>query len=118
EVMLAAFIFGLALGGLAVRRRIDAAREPAQLLARAQVAMGLAALASLPLYDYTFSLMEALMQALARSDTGYRLFNASGALIAGLIMLPASFCSGITLPIITAAITRRLGCEAAIGKVY
>src|SRR5436190_2149250 len=69
EVMLAAFIFGLALGGLAVRRRIDAAREPAHLLARVQIAMGLAALASLPLYDYTFSLMEALMQALARSDT-------------------------------------------------
>src|SRR5882724_3419139 len=118
EVMLAAFIFGLALGGLAVRRRIDAAREPAQLLARVQIAMGLAALASLPLYDYTFSLMEALMHALARSDTGYRLFNASGALIAALIMLPASFCAGMTLPLITAALLRRGRGEAAIGQVY
>src|SRR5258707_6226519 len=118
EVMLAAFIFGLALGGLAVRRRIDAAREPALLLARVQIAMGLAALASLPLYDYTFSLMEALMQALARSDTGYRLFNASAALIAGLIMLPASFCAGMTLPLITAALLRRGRGEAAIGQVY
>ncbi|HZE60471.1 MAG TPA: hypothetical protein VE085_07945 [Burkholderiales bacterium] len=118
EVMLAAFIFGLALGGLAVRRRIDALREPAQLLARVQIAMGLAALASLPLYDYTFSLMEALMHALARSDTGYRLFNASGALIAALIMLPASFCAGMTLPLITAALLRRGRGEAAIGQVY
>src|SRR4051812_14779993 len=38
EVMLAAFIFGLALGGLSVRRRIEAARDPVQLLARAQIA--------------------------------------------------------------------------------
>src|SRR4051794_13835734 len=118
ELMLAAFIFGLALGGLAVRRRIDAAREPVRLLAWVQIAMGLAALASLPLYDYTFSLMEALMHALARSDLGYRLFSVSGALIAGLIMLPASFCAGMTLPLITAALLRRGRGEAAIGQVY
>src|SRR2546423_2512813 len=59
ELMLAAFILGLALGGLAVRRRIDAAREPVRILARVQIAMGLAALATLPLYDSTFSLLEA-----------------------------------------------------------
>jgi predicted membrane-bound spermidine synthase len=118
EVMLAAFIFGLALGGLAVRRRIDATREPVHLLARVQIAMGLAALATLPLYDTTFSLMEALMHALARNDTGYQLFNAAGALIAGLIMLPATFCAGMTLPLITAALLRRGRGEAAIGQVY
>jgi len=118
EVMLAAFVFGLALGGLAVRRRIDAAREPVRILARVQIAMGLAALATLPLYDVTFDVMEALMHGLARSETGYRLFNVSGALIAGLIMLPATFCAGMTLPLITAALLRRGRGEAAIGQVY
>jgi spermidine synthase len=54
ELMLAAFISGLALGGLAVRRRIDAAGEPLRLLAAVQLVMGLAALATLPVYDATW----------------------------------------------------------------
>src|SRR3989337_1893696 len=33
ELMLATFIFGLALGGLAVRRRVDTGLEPGRLLA-------------------------------------------------------------------------------------
>src|SRR6185503_19486416 len=118
ELMLAVFILGLALGGLAVRRRIDGAGPPERLLAGAQVVMGLAALATLPVYDITFSLMEALMKGLARNEIGYQLFNLSGALIAGLIMLPATFCAGMTLPLITAALLRRGRGEQAIGQVY
>jgi len=118
ELMLATFIFGLALGGLAVRRRADAAPEPARLLARVQIAMGLAALGTLPVYDFTFSLMEALLKGLARSETGYLLFNVSGAAIAAMVMLPATFCAGMTLPLITAALLRRGAGEAAIGQVY
>jgi len=118
ELMLATFILGLALGGLAVRRRADAAPEPARLLAGVQVAMGLAALATLPVYDFTFSLMETLLKGLARSETGYLLFNLSGAAIAALVMLPATFFAGMTLPLITAALLRRGAGEAAIGQVY
>jgi spermidine synthase len=118
ELMLATFIFGLALGGLAVRRRVDAAREPAQLLAWVQVAMGLAALATLPVYDGTFYLMEWLLKGLARTEAGYLLFNVSGAAIAALVMLPATFCAGMTLPLITGALLRRGAGEAAIGQVY
>jgi predicted membrane-bound spermidine synthase len=118
ELMLATFIFGLALGGLAVRRRIDAAAEPTRLLAAVQVAMGLAALATLPVYDATFSLMEALMQGVARSEAGYRLVNMAGAFIAALVMLPATFCAGMTLPLLTAALLRRGRGEAAIGQAY
>jgi spermidine synthase len=118
ELMLATFILGLALGGVAVRRRLDAAAEPVRLLAWVQIAMGLAALATLPVYDLTFSLMEALMRGLARNDTGYLLFNAGGAAVAGLVMLPATFCAGMTLPLLTAALLRRGAGEAAIGKVY
>src|SRR5436190_9026436 len=50
ELMLATFIAGLAIGGLAIRRRIDRLSEPLRALALVQVAMGLAALATLPLY--------------------------------------------------------------------
>ncbi len=118
ELMLATFIFGLALGGYAVRRRVDAAADPLQLLAWVQVAMGLAALATLPVYDFTFSLMETLMKGLARSETGYWLFNLSGAAIAALVMLPATFCAGMTLPLLTGALLRRGAGESAIGRVY
>jgi len=75
ELMLATFILGLALGGLAVRRRVDASPQPERLLGWVQLAMALAALATLPIYDFTFGLMEALMHGLARNDTGYALFN-------------------------------------------
>ena len=118
ELMLATFIFGLALGGLAVRRRADAAAEPARLLAWVQIAMGIAALATLPVYDLTFSLMETLLKGLARSETGYLLFNVSGAALAAMVMLPATFCAGMTLPLITAALLRRGAGERAIGQVY
>ena len=118
ELMLATFILGLALGGLAVRRRADGVREPAYLLAGVQIAMGLLALATLPVYDFTFVLMENLLKGLARTDTGYLLFNLTGAGLAAMVMLPATFCAGMTLPLITAALLRRGAGESAIGRVY
>jgi predicted membrane-bound spermidine synthase len=118
ELMLSTFILGLALGGLAVRKSADRAASPERLLAWVQVAMGLAALATLPVYDLTFNLMEALMKGLARTQTGYFLFNVSGQAIAALVMLPAAFCAGTTLPLISAALLRRGAGESAIGRVY
>ena len=49
---------------------------------------------------------------LARSETGYALFNLSGGAIAALVMLPATFCAGMTLPLITGALLRRGAGEA------
>jgi predicted membrane-bound spermidine synthase len=118
EVMLSTFILGLALGGLAVRRQADRSGSPERLLGWVQIVMGLAALATLPVYDLTFSLMEALMNGLGRTPSGYLLFNLSGQSIAALVMLPATFCAGMTLPLITGALLRRGTGEAAIGRVY
>src|SRR5258706_7651921 len=117
ELMLATFILGLSLGGLAVRRRVDAA-DPARALAWVQLAMSLAALATLPVYDLTFGLMETLMKGLARNDTGYALFNLAGGAICALIMLPATFFAGMTLPLLTAALLRGGAGEAAVGRIY
>jgi spermidine synthase len=118
ELMLSTFILGLALGGLAVRRLVDAAAIPERLLGWVQVAMGLAALATLPVYDRSFELMEYLMQGLARTEAGYLLFNLSGQGISAMVMLPATFCAGMTLPLITGALLRRGAGERAIGRVY
>ena len=118
ELMLSTFILGLALGGLAVRRRVDRDGNPERLLGGVQVAMGLLALATLPVYDLSFNLMETLMSGLARTDTGYALFNLSGQAICALVMLPATFCAGMTLPLITGSLLRRGAGERAIGQVY
>jgi spermidine synthase len=118
ELMLSTFILGLALGGLAVRRLVDAAASPERLLGWVQVAMGLAALATLPVYDRSFEFMEYLMKGLARTEAGYLFFNLTGQGISALIMLPATFCAGMTLPLITGALLRRGAGERAIGQVY
>ena len=118
ELMLSTFILGLALGGVAVRRRVDATASPERLLGWVQVVMGLAALLTLPVYDASFGLMETLMTGMARNDAGYVLFNLSGQAVAAMVMLPATFCAGMTLPLLTGALLRAGAGEGAIGRVY
>src|SRR5258705_35772 len=79
ELMLSAFILGIACGGYWVRRRIDS---------------------------------------LAKTDTGYALFLLSSHGIALAIMFPATFCAGITLPLITTALLHGGHGEKSIGAVY
>ncbi|MCG6875130.1 MAG: fused MFS/spermidine synthase, partial [Betaproteobacteria bacterium] len=101
ELMLSAFILGLALGGLWVRGRIDRTAEPLRFLGAVQVAMGIAALATLPLYGATFDLMQLVIKGTAQTDSGYAIFLVSSHAIALVVMLPATFCAGMTLPLIT-----------------
>jgi predicted membrane-bound spermidine synthase len=118
ELMLCAFILGLALGGAAVRglaSRIGDARRWAGAM---QVMMGAAALLSLPLLAQSFEWVGWLMQALARNDQGYALYLLGSALIALLIMLPAAVFAGTTLPLFTLALRREGGGEAAVGRAY
>ena len=118
ELMLSAFILGLAFGGLWIRGRIDRVGAPVRFLGVVQVLMGLAALATLPLYGKTFELMQYAMQALARTDSGYTLFHVTSHGIALMVMFPAAFCAGMTLPLITYALIGRGHGEKSIGAVY
>ncbi len=118
ELMLASFIAGIALGGLWVRKRADRAPLPLRLAGWMQVAMGLAALASLGLYAHAFEWVGWLLKALARSEGGYALFNLGTAAVAIAIMLPAAFFAGTTLPVFTVALLRSGHGERSIGRVY
>src|SRR6267143_1008202 len=118
ELMLSAFILGIACGGYWVRRRIDSIAEPVRFLGVVLVTMGLLALATLPLYGQMFGLMKSVMNALAKTDTGYALFLLSSHGIALAIMFPATFCAGITLPLITTALLHGGHGEKSIGAVY
>ncbi|WP_049768521.1 spermidine synthase [Anaeromyxobacter sp. Fw109-5] len=118
ELMLSAFILGLALGGLWIQRRIDGAASPVRLLGWVQVAMGLSALATLPVYGLTFPLMRWIVESAPRTDGGYALFNLSSNGIALLVMLPATVCAGMTLPLVTYVLLARGHGERAVGAVY
>jgi spermidine synthase len=118
ELMLSAFIFGLAFGGLWIQRRIDRIAFPGKFLAYVQIAMGLLALSTLVLYGQTFALMQWLVDTLHKTEAGYALFNLSSHAIALAIMLPTTFCAGTTLPLITYALIKRGVGERSIGAVY
>jgi predicted membrane-bound spermidine synthase len=118
ELMLSAFILGLALGGYWVRGRIDRAREPLAFLGVVQIAMGLAALATLPLYGAMFELMQLVIRGAAKTEAGYGIFLVASHGIALAVMFPATFFAGMTLPLITYALLARGHGERAIGAVY
>lgn len=118
ELMLAAFILGLAFGGLWVRRNAARIVDAIRYAAYAQVFMGLAAFVSVVVLGRSFHWVGWMMQSLSRTDNGYTLFSAGSAVISLLVMFPAAFFAGMTLPLFTLALLRRGGGEKQIGRVY
>lgn len=118
ELMLSAFITGLALGGLWARKRIDRLQNPLRFGGAVQLGMGLAALATLYVYHFSFDWMEWALSVLQRSDAAYPLFNLFSHAVAFAVMLPATFLAGVTLPLFTYALLRGGHGERAIGQVY
>lgn len=118
ELMLASFIAGIALGGLWVRKHADETSSPLRLVGWMQIFMGVAALASLAIYANAFAWVGWLISALAKTDGGYTLYNLGTATLSVLIMLPAAFFAGTTLPLFTIALLRQGQGERAIGRVY
>lgn len=118
ELMLSAFILGLAFGGLWIQRRIDRVSRPLRYLAVVQLVMGLLALSTLPLYGKTFEVMQWIVQGLEKTDAGYLWFNLSSNAIALAVMLPTTICAGMTLPLITFVLLKGGVGERSIGAVY
>lgn len=118
ELMLSAFILGIAVGALWIHRRADSFREPLRVLGVLQLAMGLAALATLPIYAGSFEWTADLLAALRRSDGGYRLFNLARYGVSLAVMFPAAFFAGTTLPLITKILIGAGHGERSIGAVY
>jgi predicted membrane-bound spermidine synthase len=118
ELMLSAFITGLALGAWCVRVRADRLKDPIRTLGVVQWTMGFLALATLPLYAKSFNWTAALLFAFARTDGGYVGFTLARYAICLAVMLPATFCAGMTLPLITRILYTSGSGERAIGAVY
>ena len=118
ELMLSAFILGLALGALFVRQAADETPDTIKLLGIVQIAMGVLAIATLGVYLGAFDWMASLLDTVQRNKGGYALFNIARYGLALSVMLPATFCAGMTLPLITRSLLAVGAGERAIGAVY
>ena len=118
ELMLSAFITGLALGGLWMRRRIDRLANPMRFAGLVQLAMGLAALGTIFLYQRSFDWMAWALRVLQRTEESYPLYLLFSHGVAFAVMLPATFLAGMTLPLFTHLLLRGGHGERAIGQVY
>jgi predicted membrane-bound spermidine synthase len=118
ELMLSAFITGLALGGLWIRRRIDRIADPIRYVGFALVLMGLAALCTVFVYHWTFDWMVWILGVLQKSQSAYPLFNLFSHALTFAVMLPTTFLAGMTLPLFTHVLLRGGRGERAIGQVY
>ncbi|MFO7769694.1 MAG: fused MFS/spermidine synthase [bacterium] len=117
-LMLAAFITGIALGSLAARR-LARRERPFLYFGVAEVLMGLAMLAALPLYArLPFSFLH-LQGVVARTPSGYAVYEILKYLFCLSIMLLPTLASGAALPLATdaaARLSRRVG--GPVGRVY
>lgn len=118
ELMLSAFILGLALGGLWLKKRIDKFPKPLHALAIIQLLMGAAAAATAIWYNSCFEFMSWFLQSIITNEGGYLLYTLFSHLLAALIMLPVTFLAGMTLPLITCVLYKQGAGESAISKVY
>jgi predicted membrane-bound spermidine synthase len=118
ELMLAAFISGIAFGGLWLRYRADRLKDVLGAAGWAQVCMGIAALGSLFVYMHAFDWVAWLIQAAGKTEQGYALFNVASGAISLAVMFPAAFFAGMTLPLLTLVLLRSGAGERAIGRVY
>ncbi len=118
EIMLSAFILGLAIGGFWIRRKIDRFENPLLVLGLIQLVMGTFAALTIPLYNYIYELMGLVVEALNYSDSGYLLYTIFSYGISLVIMLPATICAGTTLPLVTFILLQEKSGDSAIGKVY
>ncbi len=118
ELMLAAFILGLAVGGYWIRSRIDHLRDPDGFLARTLLLMGVLAALTIPGYHYTFDLLAWAKSAFASTESGFVGYTFLSQFIAIALMAPVTFFAGMTLPLITRLLMDRGTGEKAIGTVY
>ena len=118
ELMLSAFITGLAFGGLWIKRRIDRIESPVRFSGYVQLIMGVFALLTIPVYLNAFEWMSWLMAALGKTDAGYTGYSIASHVIALSVMLPTTFMAGMTLPLFTYVLIRKGHGESSIGQVY
>ncbi|MCF6258327.1 MAG: fused MFS/spermidine synthase [Gammaproteobacteria bacterium] len=118
DIMVSAFVLGLAFGGLAAKKLLQKTKHVVILLAIAQVVMGGLALTSIYFYEFVFSIMEQSKGFLDKTEQGYWMFTLLKYGLSLFLMFPATFIAGMTLPIITYYLMNVTRNEKYVGAVY
>ena len=118
ELMLSAFITGLAFGGLWIKQRIDRVNDPIRFSGYVQLIMGALALLTIPVYVMSFEWMTWIRSALQPSAAGFAGYSIVSHAIALAVMLPTTFMAGMTLPLFTYVLLRKGSGESSIGRIY
>jgi len=118
ELMLSAFILGLALGSFFIRNKLDKIKNAPRFLAIVQIIMGATAILTLFSYGNMFKFMVVTIDGLDKTESGYLFFNIISHLICMIIMLPSTICAGMVIPLIIHMLYKRGYGEQTIGKVY
>lgn len=118
ELMLSAFILGIALGGYVIRKRIDQIADLTRAAGYVQLAMGVFAVGSCIGFAALFHSVPHFMDAMAETDSGYWWFSGLTSLFGFLVMLPVTICAGMVLPLLTTSLFNQGGGDRAIGNTY
>jgi len=118
DLMISAFVFGLACGSFCSGWILKKTWNPLFVLGGIQIAMGLCAGLSICSYNLLFDWMSAAHSVLNHTETAYYWFAGFKYSLAILLMFPASFFAGMTLPLLTRIILQAGKPERTIGDVY
>lgn len=118
DIMVSAFVLGLACGGLAAKKLLQKTKHVVMLLAIAQLVMGAFALTSIYFYEFAFSAMEHSKEFLDKTEQGYLMFGLLKYGLSLFLMFPTTFVAGMTLPIITYYLMNVTRNEKYVGAVY
>jgi len=118
DIMVSAFVLGLACGGLAAKKLLQKTKHVVILLAIAQLVMGAFALTSIYFYEFAFSTMEHSKEYLDKTGEGYLMFSLLKYGLSLFLMFPTTFIAGMTLPIITYYLMNVERNEKYVGAVY
>ena len=119
EIMLSAFLIGLGIGSY-LSRNFGGGNQKQYLciLGFVQVLMGIMAALTIPLYNKTFDFITFLINGVQRTSEGFVIYEYSNFLIALFVMVPATICAGMTLPLITTYLMSKGQGEKVLGWVY
>ena len=118
DIMISAFILGLAFGGLYSKKILRNGPKVPFALGIVQMLMGAFALCSIYLYKPFFQIFNSFHLVFLRTELSWCVVSAVKYLLCLLLMGPTTFFAGMTLPLITYWLFSRTGDETFTGSVY
>jgi predicted membrane-bound spermidine synthase len=118
EIMLSAFILGIALGGLFARKWTATIGARPGLLAAVFIAKGALAVIALRVYAESLDRLQWALSGISPTESGYALFTGISYIFSVAVMLPTAIAAGMALPLLTQSLLAKGFGEKSIGAVY